>query len=624
MISTETQLKMVKIFLTLSEGENSIETTRQLLSNNYEYDPFQIFKHLDLCFKNKIDAHDILSFLISKNIIVNEKEVNLLILFYDINGDGNLSYFEFLNIIQSNNSFKSNKSFSKNYYQLPFNIEYYLLKILEKEIQLSRNILNLLSQIKSRYDFNIHEIFHLIKGLNNNTSDGIKNFLEKNNENCFETRINNIIKRLDLNKDGKIDLGEFHTILGYPECSKCCPLNSCFICNCKMCNFCFSDVYCNFHNCFHKNFPLIYSPLSSPKQKFVNSPKIRYWKSNPNSPVRCNKYNFEERKEKILKEENLENMKNLNNDSIQYNITNQSLLRENSQRNNNIKKSPSKKNYILNRNCKTPEQKVVPSLSLTLSPKRNNLSLDSHNHEKENNSFNKDNNNDNIFGSNAYEKYQFNNYLKELMNAENKIENIKIELSLKCDFNPEDTFRIFEFNEKGILTKECLNMGFNLLNINVNDSDIRLFLNRFDLNKKGYLNFKDFFDIVVPFEKDYRNNVENRFSNSCCKCKFFEVFSFSTTNTLKNLFEMIIDFENKLNCMKKDYNTLRLKFKNLFNLIDKSNSGHINNDELNYYLKKNSLFRNIKESNLLYIRLDKNRDGKIDINEFEDEFQIKC
>jgi Ca2+-binding EF-hand superfamily protein len=90
---------MVKIFLTLSEGENSIETTRQLLSNNYEYDPFQIFKHLDLCFKNKIDAHDILTFLISKNIIVNEKEVNLLILFYDINGDGNLSYFEFLKIL---------------------------------------------------------------------------------------------------------------------------------------------------------------------------------------------------------------------------------------------------------------------------------------------------------------------------------------------------------------------------------------------------------------------------------------------------------------------------------------------------------------------------------------------
>ena len=82
---------------------------------------------------------------------------------------------------------------------------------------------------------------------------------------------------------------------------------------------------------------------------------------------------------------------------------------------------------------------------------------------------------------------------------------------------------------------------------------------------------------------------------------------------------MIIDYENKFNCMKKGFNTLRLKLKDIFHLIDNFNSGSFNNDDLNIYLKKNCLFRNSKETDLLYIRLDKNRDGKIEYSEIEDE-----
>jgi Ca2+-binding EF-hand superfamily protein len=208
------------------------------------------------------------------------------------------------------------------------------------------------------------------------------------------------------------------------------------------------------------------------------------------------------------------------------------------------------------------------------------------------------------------------------MDAENKIENIKIELTLKNDFNTEDIFRIFENNKKGYLDINDLKKGFNLLNVNINYLDISLLINRFDLNKKGYINFADFFDMIVPYETEYRNLVENRIPNSCCPCIVPDILSFSTKNLLKNLFEMLIDYENKFNCMKRGYNMLIKKLKNIFNEIDSNCLGFFNNDDFNYYLIKNNLFRSIKQSNLLYIRLDKNRDGKIDYNEMENEF--KC
>ena len=181
---------------------------------------------------------------------------------------------------------------------------------------------------------------------------------------------------------------------------------------------------------------------------------------------------------------------------------------------------------------------------------------------------------------NSYEQCQFNDYLKELMNAENQIENIKIKLTLKNDFNTEDIFRIFECNKKDFLEINEIKKGFNLLNVNINDRDIGSLINRFDLNKKGYINFADFFDMIVPYNKEYRNIVENRTPNSCCNCRCLDILSFSTKNLLKNLFEMLIDYENKFNCMKRGYNMLKKKLKNIFNLIDPNCLGFFNNDDL--------------------------------------------
>lgn len=66
--------------------------------------------------------------------------------------------------------------------------------------------------------------------------------------------LNSLFKRLDLNKDSKIDLAELHAFFGYPDCSICCTGLPCPTCKMKDCNSCYKDSVCYFHNRIHDDF----------------------------------------------------------------------------------------------------------------------------------------------------------------------------------------------------------------------------------------------------------------------------------------------------------------------------------------------------------------------------------
>ena len=221
----------------------------------------------------------------------------------------------------------------------------------------------------------------------------------------------------------------------------------------------------------------------------------------------------------------------------------------------------------------------------------------------------------------AYEQNQFNDFLKKLMGIEGDIERLKIDLSLNPDFNCEDAFRIFELDGRGFLDKEDLKYGLNLLNIYPTDLELRLLMKRFDLQRQGAISFADFFDIVVPFEKEYRTTVEERPPRSCCPCRCIDVFSYSTISTLKNLFKLLIDTENEINNYRRTLGILRIKLRDIFGLIDYLDRGYFTNNDLVEYLQKQNILYDDKDLDLLFIRLDKNRNGKIDYKEVEDELQ---
>ena len=222
---------------------------------------------------------------------------------------------------------------------------------------------------------------------------------------------------------------------------------------------------------------------------------------------------------------------------------------------------------------------------------------------------------------NEYEEGQFNDFLRKLMMAESQIEDAKVSLALRPDFNCEDAFRIFELNGRGFIDECDLKCGLNLIGIFPTDHEVRLLMKRFDLQKQGVLNFADFFDMLVPFEKEYRAMVENRCPNTCCPCRCTDAFCYSTLCSLKNVFNLIINLENDINNNRKLFGTLRLKLRDIFGLLDYPHRGYFSNNDLIVYLQKNGIFSSNKDADLLFIRLDKARNGNVYYNEVEDELQ---
>ena len=83
--------------------------------------------------------------------------------------------------------------------------------------------------------------------------------------------------------------------------------------------------------------------------------------------------------------------------------------------------------------------------------------------------------------------------------------------------------------------------------------------------------------------------------------------------------DAIIKHENNFNFLRRGFTTLNLKLKHIFENIDISKMGYFTNNDLINYLKKNNIYIDSLNTDLLFIRLDKNRNGKIDYKEIYDE-----
>ena len=257
MLSVETESKLADIFLILAEGEKSVDINRQILIELDDFDPYQIFTFLDIEQKNYINSSDLLNFLQERGIYANEVEIKFIILFYDRDYDGVLSYPEFANFIQSEFSKKRINSNNNNPQQniipnLSNNIDQALRQLLANEIELVKKILPLLNDLRNRYDFNIHDLYHAVKNWNYIEENSLRNFFGRNKISYLESDIRKIMKRLDFNGDGKVDFCEFHAFLGFPNCKFCCPNDTCINCGSCCCDLCINDIPCFIHNCIHR------------------------------------------------------------------------------------------------------------------------------------------------------------------------------------------------------------------------------------------------------------------------------------------------------------------------------------------------------------------------------------
>ena len=124
--------------------------------------------------------------------------------------------------------------------------------------------------------------------------------------------------------------------------------------------------------------------------------------------------------------------------------------------------------------------------------------------------------------------------------------------------------------------------------------------------------------MFVPFRKEYRNMIQNR--NPMVYIPKFnkaEVFLETTRLYLQKLIRTIASSEVCIENERRKYAPIsEVYLRNIFEKIDKDNKGYITPLDLGNYLTEKNRIILPSDSDLLFIRLDRDRNGKVEAKDF--------
>lgn len=212
-------------------------------------------------------------------------------------------------------------------------------------------------------------------------------------------------------------------------------------------------------------------------------------------------------------------------------------------------------------------------------------------------------------------------FFELLYTTEQTLEHMKIRLSQRSDFNVDDAFTFFEEHPftKNVLTERDVHYGLRKLSIYPTHNEIYLLIKRYSLMKKKHLNYSDFFNMLVPYMKTYRNVI------ACKRGSSFEKGNIFLGETLKNMgdvLEKAIVLENKIELLRKKIrSSYMINLKEFVNGVDKGKKGFLNVNDVRRYYKDVICVSDGSSSSsgvgcdvycdLVYLRLDRQRKGKI-------------
>ena len=206
---------LLSYFKTIKKYDIEIESFRSSLCSLPNFSPVSIFSYLDQNLKSFLTIKDLNSFLESQNSKFNENFLRKLIHNFDKDGDFSLNLHEFSCLILSKKKNK-NEIFSSYRTEINDEVKMDLKNILEKEMELIKELNDIAKEIKNSKIFSTYEAFMVIVGGDKYiTKNNLGKFMNDNYMEINEDDLKSIMFRIDSDNDDKISYEEFKEIF-YP------------------------------------------------------------------------------------------------------------------------------------------------------------------------------------------------------------------------------------------------------------------------------------------------------------------------------------------------------------------------------------------------------------------------
>ena len=200
-------------FKTIKTYDTEIESFRSSISSIPEFTPLSLFTYLDKNLKSFLSLNDFKSFLSSENVEFDEIKLRKLIHNFDKDGDFSLNLKEFTYLIQSKRKKIKNEYFPNLKLELNQEIKNDLKTILEKEMDLIKELNDIAKEIINSENFSTYEAFTLIVGKEKYiTKKNFGKFLNDNYMEISDEDVEQIMFRIDADNDDKISYEEFKEI----------------------------------------------------------------------------------------------------------------------------------------------------------------------------------------------------------------------------------------------------------------------------------------------------------------------------------------------------------------------------------------------------------------------------
>ena len=200
-------------FKTIKTYDTEIESFRSSISSIPEFTPLSLFTYLDKNLKSFLSLNDFKSFLSSENVSFDEIKLRKLIHNFDKDGDFSLNLKEFTYLIQSKRKKIKNEYFPNLKFELNQEMKNDLKTILEKEMDLIKELNDIAKEIINSENFSTYEAFTLIVGKEKYiTKKNFGKFLNDNYMEISDEDVEQIMFRIDADNDDKISYEEFKEI----------------------------------------------------------------------------------------------------------------------------------------------------------------------------------------------------------------------------------------------------------------------------------------------------------------------------------------------------------------------------------------------------------------------------